>query len=207
MTTPIQPLTLAGPPYRRGLIHGETLRAQIHDLVQIWQAQLSAGFEMDAGQVIDRLLRRTHFLAAIQTWTPDLLDEVCGIADGAGLPFDTLLAFQLIDELWANGNLIAGEHCTALGFPPAAGEPAYVAETLDLETFRHGFQIVLHIKDPASDLEALVVSTAGLIGFNGINNKGVGVCANTLLPLNSRTDGLPVAFIVRGILACPIPSV
>ncbi len=199
----IQPLSLEGTAYQRGLGHGETLRAKIQELVGVWQANLSAGFQLDAGQVIHRFLQRTDFVSAIQKWTPDLLDEVRGIADGCGLSFETMLAFQLIDELWANEDLIVGEHCTAIGFPTTAEEPAYLGQTLDVETFRDGFQIVLRITDAGSGMEALVASTAGLIGFNGINNKGVGVCVNTLLPLNSRTDGLPVACIVRGVLSCP----
>jgi len=200
--TIIQPLVLEGTAYRRGLCHGETLRAKIQEVVQMWQADLAAGFGLDAGQVVHRFLQRTDFVGAIQKWTPDLLDEVRGMADGSGLPFETMLAFQLIDELWANGDLVAGEHCTAIGFPASAAEPAYLGQTLDVETFRDGFQVVLHIKDSDSGLEALVASIAGLIGFNGINNQGLGVCVNTLLPLNSRTDGLPVACIVRGILSC-----
>ena len=199
----IQPISLKGTAYQRGLGHGETLRAKIQELVRVWQAELSAGFELDAGQVIHRFLQRTDFVSAIQKWTPDLLDEVRGIADGCGLSFDTILAFQLLDELWANGDLIVGEHCTAIGFPATAEEPAYLAETLDVETFRDGFQVVLHITDADSGMEAFVASSAGLIGFNGINNKGVGVCVNALLPLNSRTDGLPVACIVRGVLSYP----
>lgn len=199
----IEPLVLKGPAYHRGLAHGETLRAKIQELVQVWQAELSAGFRLDAGQVIQRFVQRTGFSRAIRKWTPDLLDEVRGIADGCGLSLDTMLAFQLVDELWANEDVIVGEHCTAIGFPATTEEPAYMAETLDVETFRDGFQVVLHIVEPDSGMEALIASVAGLIGFNGVNNKGVGLCANTLLPLNSRNDGLPVAFVVRGALSCP----
>ena len=32
---------------------------------------------------------------------PDLLEEVRGIADGAGVDFDTMYAYQLVDEIWA----------------------------------------------------------------------------------------------------------
>ena len=199
----IEPLVLVGTAYQRGLHHGETLRTKIQELVRVWQAELSAGFRLDAAQVIQRFLGRTDFVGAIRKWTPDLLDEVRGIADGCGLSFDTMLAFQLVDELWANEDVIVGEHCTAIGFPATAEEPAYVAETLDVEAFRDGFQVVLHIVEPGSGLEALIASVAGLIGFNGMNNKGVSLCANALLPLNSRTDGLPVAFVVRGALSCP----
>jgi isopenicillin-N N-acyltransferase-like protein len=199
----IQPLSLEGTAYQRGLVHGETLRAKIQELVGVWQANLSAGFGLDAGQIIHRFLPRTDFVSAIQEWTPDLLDEVRGIADGCGLSFETMLAFQLIDELWANEDLIVGGHCTAIGFPATAEEPAYLGQTLDVETFRDGFQVVLRITDAGSGTEALVASVAGLIGFNGINNKGIGVCVNALLPLNSRPDGLPVACVVRGVLSRP----
>jgi isopenicillin-N N-acyltransferase-like protein len=199
---PIQPLSLEGTAYQRGLCHGETLRPQIQELVGAWQAQLSAGFQLDAAQVIHRFLQRTDFVSAIQKWTPDLLDEVRGIADGCGLSSETMLAFQLIDELWASGEVVF-EHCTAIGFPATAKEPAHLGETLDVETFRDGFQVILRIADPGSGMEAFVTSTAGLIGLNGMNNRGVGVCVNGLLPLNSRTDGLPVACVVRGLLTCP----
>ena len=199
----VQPLSLEGTAYQRGLAHGEALRAKIQELVEVWRANLSAGFQLDAGQVIHRFLQRTDFVSAIQKWTPGLLDEIRGIADGCGLPFETMLAFQLLDELWANEDLIVGEHCTAIGFPATAEEPAYLAQTLDVETFRDGFQVVLRIADAGPGMEALVASTAGVIGFNGMNNKGVGVGVNALLPLNSRTDGLPVACVVRGLLSCP----
>jgi len=53
------------------------------------------------------------------------------------------------------------------------------------ETFRHGFQTVLHIRYPDTDLEAFAVTSAGLIAFNGMNNRGVGICCN-FLPLTSR---------------------
>ena len=198
----IQPLRLEGTAYERGLVHGETLRARIQELVGAWQAQLSEGFGLDADQVIQRFLERTDFVRAIQEWTPELLDEVRGIADGCGLSFETMLAFQLVDELWASGDVVF-EHCTAIGFPATAQEPVYLGQTLDVEIFRDGFQVVLRIIDADLGVEALVATVAGLIGFNGVNSKGVGVCVNALLPLNSRTDGLPVACVVRGALACP----
>jgi len=197
----IQPMRLEGTAYQRGLTHGETLRAEIQDLVRLWQAELSAGFKLDAGQVIHRFLQQTDFVSAIQRWTPDLLDEVRGMANGCGLSFETMLAFQFLDELWASGDVVF-EHCTSIGFSATAGAPAYLGQTLDVETFRDGFQVVLHITDDGSGTEAFVASVPGLIGFNGLNNGGIGVCVNALLPLNSRIDGLPVACVVRGVLSC-----
>jgi hypothetical protein len=122
------------------------------------------------------------------------------MADGSGQSLESLLAVQLLDELWAYGETAAGGQCTSIGLRAGGEEPTWVAQTIDVETFRHGFQTVLHVKHPNSDLEAFFVTSAGLIGFNGMNSKGVGLCCNAV-PLNSRQDGLPVACIVRGVLA------
>src|SRR5262249_24222792 len=62
------------------------------------------------------------------------------------------------------------------------------------------FQTVLHIKYPDAKREALVLSHAGLIGLNGVNNRSIGVCCNTLTQLANGRDGLPVACVVRGLL-------
>jgi len=203
MTSPnhaeIQPLMLEGTAYRRGLIHGETLRNQIQELIGIWKADLSGVFGTDADQHIQTFLQRTAFVSAVHEWTPDLLEEIRGMADGSGLSFESLLAFQLLDELWAYNETIAGGQCTSIGLRAGGGAPACVAQTIDVETFRHGFQTVLHVIYPDSDLEAFFVTSAGLIGFNGMNNRGVGLCCN-FLPLNGRWEGLPVACMVRGVL-------
>jgi hypothetical protein len=196
----IQPLALEGTAYQRGLVHGEALRSQILDLIGIWKADLSGVFETDADQHIQTFLQRTGFLPAIESWTPDLLDEIRGMADGSGLSFESLLAFQLLDELWTYNETTAGGQCTSVGLRTGEGEPACAAQTIDVETFRDGFQTVLHCRYPDSDLEAFFVTSAGLIGFNGMNNRGVGLCCN-FLPLTSRQEGLPVACMVRGVLA------
>ena len=47
----IRPLTLEGTAYQRGLIHGETLRDQIQELIGIWKADLSGVFGIDADRV------------------------------------------------------------------------------------------------------------------------------------------------------------
>ena len=91
------------------------------------------------------------------------------------------------------------EHCSGLGIAATASHPAIVAQNMDLESFRDGLQTLLHIKDP-SGLEAYVLTAPGLIGVNGINDQGVGVTANTLAQLAHNRDGLPVAFVVRGVL-------
>lgn len=198
-----QPLVLEGTPYQRGLAHGETLRNEIQAVVSLWQEAVEMDFGRPSSEVIRRFLAGTDFTPAMHTWTPGLLDEVRGIADGSGLGFDALLTLQLLDEMWSNADVVLREHCSSLGLPAGRGEPACLAQTVDVERFRDGFQVVLHIRHPDSDLESLVVTCAGLVGFNGMNNHGIGVGVNALLQLNPCRDGLPVAAVVRGLLEQP----
>jgi hypothetical protein len=197
---PFPTVTLEGSPEERGLVHGKTLKEPIHQLVKLWKADLAERYKMDADAFIKKFLKQTEYPAAIKKWTPDLLDEVAGIAKGAGLDFDTMLVFQLIDEYWVHGPGVAGEHCSALGFARRGERPGYIAQNMDLEGFRSGFQAVLHIKQPKAKAEAFVLTHAGLIGLNGLNHRAIGICCNTLGQLAYCGDGLPVACVVRGVL-------
>ena len=44
------------------------------------------------------------------------------------------------------------------------------------------------------------LTAAGMIGLTGVNAAGLGVCVNTLPMLNHSRAGLPVAFVMRGVL-------
>jgi hypothetical protein len=88
----VQPLLLEGPPYQRGLAHGETLRRPIHEVVERWKDELVYMYQMDADQAISRFTTGTDFASAIQRWTPGLLDEIRGIASGADMDWKTIQA-------------------------------------------------------------------------------------------------------------------
>jgi len=194
-------LALSGPPYARGLEHGKRLRAEIGQVVVLWKRDLAKQVGGDADTLIKDFLAHTDYLPAMRKWTPDLVGEVRGIADGAGLPFDTMLAFQLVDEMWVYLDQRAAGHCSGMGVVKAGHHPAYIAQNMDLEAFRDGYQVVLHIAQDGSAPEQYIFTCAGLIAANGINNRSIAITCNTLLQLSASPDGLPVACVVRGVLA------
>jgi len=197
-------VVLEGSPYHRGLVHGRTLRKEIVQLVQIWKTNLTETFNADADRFISAFLKQTDYVSAIWRWTPDLLVEIRGIADGSEMPFDTILAYQFLDEIWVNGKAVqrevAAEHCSGMGVAKKGTNPAYIAQNMDLESFRDGFQTVLHIKAEGRRPEQFVFTFAGFIAANGMNSRSIGICANTLSQLRHCRDGLPVACIIRGTL-------
>jgi isopenicillin-N N-acyltransferase-like protein len=40
-----------------------------------------------------------------------------------------------------------------------------------------------------------------LVALNGMNAVGIGLCMNTIMELQASADGLPVAFVIRGVLS------
>jgi len=193
-------LHLAGSGYERGVQHGRQLSSEIAALVGLWKDDLRKEAKTDPDSLIRSFLGETNFMPSIKKWTPDLLDEVRGIADGAGQPFETIFAFQLVDELWVFMDKGAVDRCTSMGVARHGAHPAYVAQNMDLESFRDGFQLILHIAGTESIPEQFVFTSAGLIGVNGVNNRSIAITCNTLMQLSASSDGLPVAFIVRGLL-------
>src|SRR4249920_3848846 len=72
---------------------------------------------------------------------------------------------------------------------------------MDLDAWMDGYQVIMHIKQNGETPEQYIVTCAGVITFNGINEYGIGVCVNTLMQLSASDEGLPVAFVIRGLLA------
>jgi len=191
-----------GSPVNRGLIYGETLRTEIRELIELWKQNLERNTGMPAEDFITKFLDHTGYLPAIQRFTPGLLEEVRGIAKGSGNSYDTIFAFQLLDELILNAGDVAG-HCSSIGVDKTETKPALLGQNWDIEGFVHGFQTVLHVKEEGSDIESLVFTYAGMIAAFGVNNRGIGVCLNSLPILRYAQTGLPVAYVIRGILANP----
>ncbi len=183
-----------------GKVHGQALKAEIQELVKRWKEDLEKTYQVPAEVFIREFLKKTDFKPVMDRWTPGLLDEVRGIADGAGIDFDTMYAYQLIDEIWAMGPDMGFSKCTTIGAGRRNGNPASIAQTLDIPTFYHGFQTVLRIRDSRDDLETLVFTIPGVVAANGLNSRSVGVCVNAVTQLAYSPKGLPVAFIIRGIL-------
>lgn len=193
-------LDLKGTPYQRGLMHGEGLKAEIRELVKRWKTDLEKTFSVPAATYIGKLLEASDFQPAIERWTPGLLDEVRGIAAGAGIDFETMYAFQLIDESWVMSDDLGLAKCTTIAARRRGQSPAFVSQTLDIPTFYHGYQNVLRFEGNTEEPAALVFTIPGLVAANGLNDRGVAVCVNAVTQLAYSAKGLPVAFVIRGIL-------
>jgi len=200
-------LVLEGSPRRRGRVHGEERRESIHAVMDLWKDLLERSHETDPDAYLKEFVAKTRFRDAIEKWTPDLMDEVIGLSEGAAIPLETMLAYQYVDEEWWYGrnrslgiDLSPAAKCSVCAVYGQENTPPLLGQNLDMLSYVHGHHLLLHIREPRIGLESFVLTYSGLIGTCGLNSRSVGICVNALLQLDQRIDGLPVAFVVRGVL-------
>lgn len=208
METPIRKIELRGGPRQRGRIHGETLRPLVREHLERWKDAFRNDMGLDPDVYVDEFLRDTNFLPTAERWTPELLEELHGIAEGAGTDFRYTLVRALSDEEpWYRRErklaAAAFKGCSSVGVDARPGHPTVIAQNMDTPAWWDGHQVILHIIDPASPVEVFAFTVAGKISLAGMNSAGIGICCNTLSQLDYARDGLAEDFVVRGFLSKP----
>lgn len=196
----LKTVSFSGRGYELGLQHGRELKNEIAGIIRAWKENTSNTLGKDAEQVLEDFFAYADFDDAIKKWTPELYQEVRGIAEGSGQSFNDVMVLNLLDEFWVYVNNLSNHHCSGVGVPSRNGKPGYISQNMDLENYTDGFQVLMRLNRSEDSPEQLILTHPGLIALNGLNEEGIGVCVNTLMQLKASSKGLPVAFAVRRII-------
>ena len=101
-----------GSPYERGRQHGEKAAARVKRSAAIYARALD-GFGFPAARLAALI---EDFRYQVEAFEPDYLQEMQGIADGAGIPFADVLMINARSEIVTQARL---QHQAALQPPPA----------------------------------------------------------------------------------------
>lgn len=192
-------VTATGTPYQRGHAHGTRLAADLRAFVEDDLCRLN------------RLLPEATTLAALApqlaayreqlaAGTPDLLAEIAGLADGAGLSPDEALLLQLRREIMGFTRIPTMGDCTTyakVGERPGPG--TVLAQTVDLNGNLDDVLSVLHTGDGSGGRQALVLSFGGLLGYLGLNSDGLAIGINLVLG-GQWGPGIPPYLVIRHLL-------
>ena len=205
-------ISLSGTPQQRGAHYAAIAGGKIKASLRCWFQHLG-GFAVGSSLPSDKerqdylsaFFANTGYIDATQHWTPALYEEVRALAKAIKQPINTVLGLQLMDEEWVYGLSQQlnrpTEKCTAFGINPPNSPISYAGQNMDVPAWVEGKQLLLRIAASGNTPEALVFTMAGNIGLKGLNAAGLGITCNTLAQLTPAIDGLPVAFIVRSVLA------
>lgn len=193
MTFPF--ISVKGAPRVRGQQYGEKARAFIEKSLEIYLPAFAAK-GLDWPRVRDLA---SQFAERLSDYEPDYLEEIDGIARGAGLELQHVVALNARTELLYRQD----EGCTGAACLPEATADGHVllGQNWDWRPACTESAIVLHIL-PDRGPEILTFVEAGLLARAGLNSAGLGVTGNFLQSdQDFGRSGVPIPFIRRRILS------
>ncbi|RFU27348.1 hypothetical protein B7463_g9006, partial [Scytalidium lignicola] len=129
----------------------------------------------------------------IRDW-PHYVEEMQGVADGAKIPFEDVLAVNVRTEISFGA---FNDGCTSLSW--TSDSASILAQNWDWEYAQQANLVHLNIhqsEKPSIEM----ITEAGIIGKIGMNSAGVGVCLNALKAKGCNFDKLPVHLALRAAL-------
>lgn len=175
-----------------GFTLGSMLAPLIADHAEAWTRHVIA----ETGSTRAAVLEAAGvFRAPIEAHAPFLWEELEGLARGAGVSTGELLVLQARAEVLralSDRRAPAALECTtfAVGGRRTADGGVLFGQNVDLVPFVEDFGVIVR-QYPADAPAALLYTSAGLLGHNGLNEAGVGICANFVDDPSGWGEGLP----------------
>ncbi len=181
-----------GNHYNNGFHHGELLRKEIKSNLATWKENMKTELSLSTEEMIDLVYTKTNFISTIKTHCPELIEEVKGIAKGAGVDEKLLMCYNLGEEIYNYKNKPI-ESCSNFGIE--LKDERILFYNQDLPLFLHGNNKPVILKHE----NYLVFTLPGLVALSGISRYNAVSC-NSLPMLKMNTRGLPLPFAIRKLL-------
>ena len=190
----------AGGAFERGRMHGERARGRVERSLANYARLFS--FHGMAWEEAQR--RSAGYRDLIGGFDAVLLEEMEGIARGAGRPFSEILALNARTEIMPAAFLTGTDsgECTAIAVSPGASATGetLLAQNWDWVGSQRESMILLRTRD-GTDPGCLTLTEAGMLAKIGLNSSGVGVCLNILRSVfDGNGAGVPVHVLLRALL-------
>lgn len=180
-------IEVSGSPRELGRQIGEAAREETRGFCEVALDRVNQTVRISRNRAVDIARQSTRYA---EEYRPDLVEELRGTAEAAGVSLDDLMLLQVRNQFTPEGD--AG--CTSLSIGQPAGN-TLVAQTWDNDPVLDAFTIVL-TRRPQGRPATMCCTQAGLISYMGFSETGIGACVNTL-PAPSRPVGVPHYFTLR----------
>ncbi|MDA4114070.1 MAG: C45 family peptidase [Thaumarchaeota archaeon] len=189
-------LKLSGKPYDIGYQHGDALKTQVQGNIKKVFALIDQYAPGTTRPLIIRAARK--FVKPAQRWSPELVEEIRGIADGAGVTFDEVFALNSLSELSLNiGDFDSlGCTCFCAQGPTTKDGQLFIGQNQDLwAPWCRDYFSVLKIT-PSVGPSMAITTLAGMVGMVGLNSEGLSIVGNGL-SIKGNQIGVPIMLFMR----------
>jgi isopenicillin-N N-acyltransferase-like protein len=188
----------SGGPRERGRAYGLAAAARIGSSLALYEAVFRHYADISWMNARDRA---GAFVEAIDAYDVELIPEIEGIAEGAGVDAEDVLALNLRTEIMFGLDVRprpAGG-CTALGVADVPGGPV-VAQNWDWKAAVRDTCVILACA-PHGRPGFVTVVEAGLLAKFGVNDHGLALATNALTSSRDHGEpGVPYHAVLRRIL-------
>jgi isopenicillin-N N-acyltransferase-like protein len=193
----------SGEPYERGFSYGAACRDGISRFLQeSFYDVFSLGETIEASKEQMALFAK-KCTPYIEAYSPEIFEQMKGIADGSGRTLEEIALIFLHEESRVLGEEELMRHCTVIAATGAAtvGGETYVSQNWDesYEDFWGGDKPLLLYEERRSGPNVLAWSYPGLLAAAGMNSEGLSVTW-TSTPRAPFEVGVPTYVIVAEIL-------
>ncbi len=206
---------VGGEARARGRQYGTQAGARIADSIKGYEG----AFVHFAGWGWERVRQEAaRFVDPIGALFPTFLEEIRGIAEGAQVSFEDILALNVRTEIMYAGQVrtatgssagpLPPAECTAIGVLPEVTVSGHTMIAQNWDWLVHCFDTVVVLESQPDDGPAFVsVVEAGLLAKTGMNAVGLGVCTNAMVTTNDvGAPGIPYHVLLRAFMSCATPS-
>ncbi len=188
-------IEVAGSPRERGRQQGEGARAQVRSMLGFYKEvlPLAAGLEWSDG-----LREARKYLPYGEEAFPDFVEELRGVAEGAGVPFLEAWTVNCYEAL-VHTEQSWGCTCVAVRDDLTAGGHVLIGHNEDWHS-RDRDHVYLVQSRPDDGVPFIGLTYGPLLVNVGMNAAGIGVAINSVFPADVRV-GVPRVLCSRSILA------
>lgn len=194
---PLPMIEISGPPRERGEQYGGQAASQVAKSIDFYRRASEDSAGLDWEQSIARAMT---WLPRLEEYAPDLVDEMRGTADGAGVDFGDIMMLNLRSELLYDPTFAAMpeiEGCTSFSIAPGGDGHVYTGQNWDWRAGVEGSVVIVRIEQAPKPTLIMMVE-AGQLMRHGANSAGIALQGNGLggrFSLDSM--GLPQTMIRR----------
>lgn len=191
-------LVQASGTYRElGRAVGEAARDQVRASLDFYRE----GFEVMTGGTLtfaEAERRSAAYEAQARRWLPHLVEELEGLAEGAGVPLAPLMVLNCGEE-FTSSEPAAGDFCTAVAV--AAGGRHVVGHNMDWYVIDVVNNVLFDLTVP-DGTRIMGLAGAPYLLMLGMTSRGIGNVSNSVHSNDNRI-GVPNAFVRRWSLEAP----
>ena len=209
LNPPFPHIRVEGGPRERGHSYGEQAGERIRRSIEAYEGVFDHYAGWDWGQVTAEAAR---YRDPISRFGKKYLEEIGGIADGAGVPEADVLAINVRTEvMFAAKARAAAElgdqahlphECSAFAVLPSRSDDGHTLIGQNWDWLLHSFDTCVVLEAHQDDgPDFVTVVEAGLLAKTGMNSSGIGLATNALVSDRDRGEpGVPYHLLLRAIL-------